>query len=57
MVEKINIKLSGNSSAGHSRSQHANCMIPQLETSVALCCVTTLVAFFCVPPAQGAPVY
>ena len=33
-------KFSGNSSGGHSCSQHANCMFPQLETSVALCCVT-----------------
>ena len=26
---EINIKLSGNSSGGHSCSQHANCMLPQ----------------------------
>ena len=38
----INIKFSGNSSGGHSYSQHAYCMLPQLETSVALCCVTKL---------------
>ena len=31
------IKLSGNSSGGHSCSQGANCMLPQLETSVSLC--------------------
>ena len=37
---EINIKFSGNSSGGHSCSQHANCTLPQLETSVALCFVT-----------------
>ena len=37
-----NIIFSGNSSGGHSCSQHANCMLPQLETSVALCCVTKM---------------
>ena len=50
---EINIKLSGNSSGGHSCSQHANCVLPQnLKTSVALCCVTKLyilVAFHCPP--------
>jgi hypothetical protein len=35
---EINIQLYGNSSGGHSCSQHANCMLPQLETSAALCC-------------------
>jgi hypothetical protein len=35
-----NIKFSGNSSSGHSFSQHANCPLPQLDISVALCCVT-----------------
>jgi hypothetical protein len=34
----ISIKFSG----GHSSCQHANCTLPQLETSVALCCVTKL---------------
>ena len=38
MVEKF----SGNSSGGHSCSQHVNCTLPQLETSVVLCCVTKL---------------
>ena len=31
------MKFSGNSSVGHSCSQHANCTLPQLETSVVLC--------------------
>jgi hypothetical protein len=35
---EIKIKFSGNRSGGHSCSQHANYMLPQLETSVALCC-------------------
>ena len=39
---EINITFSGNSSGGHTCSQHANCALPQLETSVALCCVTKL---------------
>ena len=39
---EINITFSGNSSGGHSCSQNANCTLPQLETSVALCCVTKL---------------
>jgi hypothetical protein len=34
---EINIKFSGNSSGGHSCSQHANCTLPQLATTVALC--------------------
>jgi hypothetical protein len=37
---EINIQVSGNSSGGHSCSQHANCMLPQLETPVALHCLT-----------------
>ena len=36
------IKLSVKSSGGHSCSHHANCTPPQLQTSVALCCVTQL---------------
>ena len=39
---EIIIQLSANSSGGHSCSQHANCTLPKLETSVALCCVTKL---------------
>ena len=39
---KINIELSGDSSGGYSCIQHANCTLPQLETSVALCCETKL---------------
>ena len=35
---EISIQFSGNSSGGHSCSQHANCTLPQFETSVALCC-------------------
>ena len=38
---EISIKLSGNSSGGHSGSQHANYNLPQLETAVALCCDKT----------------
>jgi hypothetical protein len=32
---EINIKFSGNSSSENSCSQHVNCKLPQLETSVA----------------------
>jgi hypothetical protein len=39
---EMNIKLSGNRSGGDSCGQQANCTLPQLETSVALCCVTKL---------------
>jgi hypothetical protein len=38
-LREVNIQLSGNSSGGHSCSQHANCMCPQLQTSLALWCV------------------
>uniref|UniRef100_A0A8C7LEZ6 Proteasome 20S subunit beta 7 n=1 Tax=Oncorhynchus kisutch TaxID=8019 RepID=A0A8C7LEZ6_ONCKI len=34
-------QFSGNSSGGHSCRQHAICRLPQLETSVALCCDKT----------------
>ena len=44
---EINIIFSGNGSGGHSCSQHANCTLPQLETSVAMCCVHIRVAFNC----------
>ena len=47
---KMNITFSFNSSSEHSCSQHANAMLPQLETSVALCCDKTAhlrVAFNC----------
>ena len=47
---EINIQLSGNVSGGHSCSQYANRTLPQLETTVALCCVPKLhflVAFYC----------
>ena len=47
---EINIKLSGNSSGGPFCSHHANCILPQNLTSVALCCVTKLhilVALYC----------
>ena len=37
----MNIQISGNSSGGDSCSQHSNCTLPQLETSVALCCDKT----------------
>jgi hypothetical protein len=37
-----NIKLFGNSSGGHSYSQHVSCLLPQLDTSVALYYVTKL---------------
>ena len=36
---EIRISLSGNSSGGHSCSQHANCTLPQ---NMALCCLTIL---------------
>ena len=38
----VNIQFSGNSFGGYSCSQNANCMLPQLETFVTLCCVTKL---------------
>ena len=47
---EINIQLSGNRCGRHSCSQHANCTLPQIETSMALCYVTKLhilVAFYC----------
>ena len=50
---KMNNQFSGNSSGGHSSSQHANCTLPQLETSVALCCVTKLHILLSL--AQGTP--
>jgi hypothetical protein len=34
---EMNIAISGNRSGAHSCSHYANCTIPQLETSVALC--------------------
>ena len=45
---EMNIKFSGNSSSGPSYSQHAKDPL-ELETSVALCCLTKLhsVAFYC----------
>jgi hypothetical protein len=54
---EINIQFSDNSSGGHSCSQHANCMLPQLETSVAL--LRDKTAHFSgllFSPAQGEPV-
>jgi hypothetical protein len=39
---EINIPLFENSCVVHSCSKHANCTLPQPETSVALCCVTKL---------------
>jgi hypothetical protein len=39
---EINIQFSGNSSVEHYCSQHANCMLPQLEASVAFYCVHIL---------------
>ena len=53
---KINIHLSGNSSGGHSCSQHASCTLPQLETSVALCDKIAHFNGLLLSPAQGAPV-
>ena len=38
----INIQFSGNSSGGHSFSQHANCTLPQNLRHVTLCCVIKL---------------
>jgi hypothetical protein len=43
-------QLSGKSSGGYSGSEFANCTLPQLETSVALCCDKTAhfkVVFYC----------
>jgi hypothetical protein len=54
---EMNIQLSGNSSGGHSSGQHANSMLPQLETSVALCCLTSFnFSGLLLSTAQGAPV-
>jgi hypothetical protein len=59
---EINIKLSGNSSGGHSYRQHTayQLHVPlKLELSVALFCLTKLHILewpLSVPPAQGAPV-
>ena len=39
---EINIQFSGNRSGGYSCSQDSNCTLPQLETSVSLCCVPQL---------------
>ena len=39
---EINTLFSGNSSGGHSCSQHANCTLRQNLRAVALCCVTKL---------------
>ncbi len=39
---EMNIQFTGNSSGGHSCSQHANCTLPQNATSVALPCVIKL---------------
>ena len=39
---EINIKFSGNSSGGHSCSQHANCTLHHNLRNLALCCVTKL---------------
>ena len=54
---EIHIQFSGNSSGGHSCSEHANCTLPQLETSVALCCDKTAhFSGILLSPAQGATV-
>jgi hypothetical protein len=53
---EINIQFSGNSSHGHSCSQHANCTLTQLQTSVALGCDKTVHFRVVLSPAQGAPV-
>uniref|UniRef100_A0A4W5NRK1 Cohesin subunit SA n=1 Tax=Hucho hucho TaxID=62062 RepID=A0A4W5NRK1_9TELE len=50
------IQFSGNSSGGHSCSQHANYMPSQLQISVALCCDRTAHFRSLSSPAQGAPV-
>jgi hypothetical protein len=51
MVEKLTLNsLTTALVDKHSCSQHANCILPQLETTVSLCCVTKLhilVAFYC----------
>ncbi len=39
---EMNIQFTGNSSGGHSCSQHANCMLPQNLLHLALCCVIKL---------------
>jgi hypothetical protein len=42
---EITFIFCGTSSGGHLCNQYANCTLPQLETSVALCCVTKLNIF------------
>ena len=55
---RMNIQFSGDRSGGHSCNQHANCTLAQLETSVALCCVTKqhILVWPFIVPAQDAPV-
>ncbi len=40
MVEKLTLNSTGNSSGGHSCSQHANCTLPQNCDISGMCCVT-----------------
>ena len=50
---EINIKLSGNSSGGHSCSQHANCTLPQNVTQLWHCVVwqnCTFLEWTCIIP-------
>jgi hypothetical protein len=56
---ELNIKLTGNSSGGHSCSQHANCVLPQNLRHLWHCVVGQTAHFITVllfSPAQGAPV-
>ena len=55
--KEMNIKLSGNRSGGHSCIPHANCTLPQVETSgIVLWNKTAHFSGFLLPLAQGAPV-
>ncbi len=49
---EINIQFTGNSSDGHSCSQHANCTLPQKICGIVLCDKTAYfrVAFYCGQP-------
>jgi hypothetical protein len=55
---EMNMKLSGNSSGGHSWSQHANCMLPQTWDlfGIVFCDKTAHFSGLLLPPTQGAPI-
>ena len=52
---EINFQFSGNSSGGPTSSLHANCTLPQLETTGTLCDTTAHLSGL-LSSAHGAPV-